>query len=104
MTTLQKTIYLSHLLRGHGEISDASMTKDGEYQHIPKHYREETRDYWEWERELLSGVTADGHPRCLAVLPRMHDKKSTDLNGAAEKPFPPKHPEIIGNAGMSYKV
>jgi hypothetical protein len=92
MTTLKKTIYLSHLLRGHGEISIASTTKDGDYQHILKHYREETQDYWEWERALLSEVTTDGHLRCLAVLPIIHDKKSTDLNGAAEKPFPPKHP------------
>jgi hypothetical protein len=82
MTTFEKTIYLLDLLRGHGEISVASMTKVGEYQNHPKHYhyREETRDFQEWERELLSEVTADGQPRCSVVLPKMHSKKSTDLD------------------------
>ena len=105
MTTLEETIYPMDWLREHGEIEVACMTNGGEYEHLPEHCREETQDYWEWEHGRRSkGSLANGQTRWLAVLPRMRGKKSTEITGAMEKPFPPNHLEISGITDRSNKM
>ena len=87
MTTLEESICLMDWLRQHREIGLDCMTDDGTFEHLPEFCKEETQDYWEWERELRNSRTAGERNYALfAALPKKHGRRSTETTGLRARP------------------